>query len=118
VIDIIKLIQTPDTDLANLLLSRTACILDIESSYADNLLLELQGSVKGTEEVLQLKLLDQLMIVCGHRLLERCTANDLEELVSKIAYEDTGIAGIAAKLIETRTILRSQGTWQTKGHLN
>ena len=114
VVNIIELIQVTDKQLSKLLLSRTAFIIDMESTYTDNLLHELLGSLTGTEEVLRLKLLDQIMVICGHRLLEMLKANELEELVNKIATEDKRIADIVAQLQKTRAaLLNSKSEWQT-----
>jgi hypothetical protein len=114
VVNIIELIQVTDKQLSKLLLSRTAFIIDMESTYTDNLLQELQGSMTGTEEVLRLKLLDQIMVICGHRLLEMLKANELEELVNKIANEDKRIADIVVQLQKTRSLLLdSKNEWQT-----
>jgi hypothetical protein len=114
-VDIIELIQSAETELPNLLLSRTASILDMGAQYADGLLEELQGSLNGTEEVLRLKLLDLLRVACGHQLLKKCSASELKELVSIALKEDKRITDVATKLSQTKALLASQSMGPTTG---
>jgi hypothetical protein len=113
VVNVIKLLKTPEKQLSKLLLSRTSVLLEIETTYTNQLLRELNGSMAAAEEVLRLKLLDQLLVICGHRLLERCKENELEELVSTIACDDQQIANNVGVLKEMRAALgASKSKWQ------